>query len=105
MANVITGNPLILDTAADNIIAAGTKVMISKIKFFPTDKDQTCQIEDAAEVVKSKQTTTDIGTATNAILPEPESDFDPPLYCDGLSLGVLTAGSVHIYLARPLRGV
>jgi len=77
--------------------------LISKIKYFPAAAAETCQIEDGNEVVKWKATTTEVGTANNFVLPEPESNFEPPLLCDGLSLGVLTAGSVHIYLAQQIR--
>jgi len=101
MANVITGNPLILDTAADNIFAPGAKLWVSKIRWRPTNVSETCRVEDGNEVEKWTATTTDIGTANNAILPEPETSFDPPLLFDGLSLGTLTAGTCYIYLARP----
>lgn len=100
MANVVTGNPFILDTAADDVVAG--IVEITKIRWVgATAVDHTAQLEDAAERVIWAATTTDIGTATNVIVPEPESDFNPPLKVQGISVGALESGKLYVYHKSP----
>ena len=100
MANVITGNPLILDTAADNIYKPGITIHITNMYWVPSAIDQTCQVENGSELVIWEATTTEIGTAGTPIT-NPQIAFNPPYRCSGLSLGTLTAGgTLYIYLAH-----
>ena len=100
MVNVITGNPLILDTAADNLFAPGITLIITNIYWVPSAIDQTCLVEDGSEIVIWEATTTEIGTAGTPIT-NPQISFVSPFRCSGLSLGTLTAGgTVYIYLQK-----
>ena len=100
MSNILTGNPLILDTAADNLLVG--PIHITKIRWVgATAVDHAAQLEDAAERVVWEATQTDIGTGTNILSREPESTFVPPLLITGLSLGVLGSGKLYVYYADP----
>jgi len=100
MSNVVTANPLILDTVADDVVTGPLK--ITKIRWVaPTAVDHTAQLEDGAERVIWRATTTDIGTATNVIVPEADSNFIPPLQVTGLSVGVLGSGVLYVYHDSP----
>ena len=100
MSNVLTGNPLILDTVADNLLTG--PIHITKIRWVgATTVDHEAQLEDAAERVVWESLQTDIGTGTAILNRERESTFVPPLLVTGLSLGVLGSGVLYVYYADP----
>ena len=103
MANVTGTNPLVIDTAADNIFAPNTNVKISGFKWIPSAIDQVVLVEDGKERAVWGANTTEIGTVANAILPQPQQNFVPPITLQGLSVGTLTTGgTLYIYLAQPV---
>lgn len=103
MANVILGNPLILDTVADNIVVPGRNVLIMAIVWDgPTAVNHVVQLENGHEIVIWKKTLTDIVDPTNIFLPASQITFPLPLVSDGLSLGTLDSGTLYVYLARPI---
>lgn len=100
MSNVLTANPLILDTVADNLLTG--PIHITKIRWVgATTVDHAAQLEDAAERVVWEAAQTDIGTGNNILNREPESTFVPPLHVTGLSLGVLGSGKLYVYYDDP----
>ena len=102
MANDIAGNPLhILDAAAANIITG--LIRITKISWEPVAVDDTAEIKDGQGRTLYHKTLHDLGTATNAIMPEiADSDFVPPLVAYGLSVPTLTSGNhLMIYYDGP----
>lgn len=97
MANDITGMPLKLDTTGATSVVTKT-IRISKIRWVaPTTVDHAVILKDGAGRVVFHATLTDIGTATNVIAGEPESDFNPPLEVTGLTLDTLGSGTVYVY--------
>jgi len=100
MSNDVTNNPLILDTAADNVVTGPLR--ITKIIWDAGDTPaDVAQIEDGSERVIWKRTLQDVGTAANVYMPPLESDFVPPLLVTGLSVGVLDSGVVYVYHEGP----
>ena len=101
MVNVITGNPLILDTAADNLFAPGVTLHITNMFWnLATAVGNTLQVENGSEVVIWKVDHSNIGTADNVLVPTSQITFRPPLRVSGLSLGTIDAGILYIYLAK-----
>jgi len=92
MANVVTGNPFILDTATATIIPAGTGGMLSvyTIRWTSGSLADAIQLEDGANVVKWSAT----GTIANNV---DQTVFDPPLFFNGLRCSVLGSGKVYVY--------
>lgn len=99
MANVLTGNPFILDTAADNLILGNIKItkLIWDLSGSAAVIGDTCILENASEVVIWERTVGEIGTVTNDMVPIYESDFNPPFVSVGISLGALGDGKLYIY--------
>lgn len=101
MANDVTKNPLVLDTAADDILTGD--LWIQSIIWDANDgtADDVAQLEDGSERVIWKRTIKDVGTAAN--------QFIPPMPCDtfpggfkvkGLSLGQIDSGVLYVYYNR-----
>lgn len=99
MANAITGNPIILDTAAATVITS-TPFRVSTIKWTvdagATDND-TVVLKDKNGIVKYEEILTVI---TSGATQAPPITFDPPLLFDGLICDTLSGGKVYIYLAN-----
>lgn len=99
MANVITGNPIIIDTAAATVIVS-TPFLVSTIKWTvdagATDND-TCVLQDKLGVVKYEEILTVI---TSGMTQAPPITFNPPLLFNGLICPTLSGGKVYIYLAQ-----
>ena len=90
MANDITNNPLLLDTAAATSITAITFVA-TKIRWVgATTAGHTVSITNAGGTVKFA------GEATGANYSESEH-FDPPLIFEGLIMPTLASGKIYIY--------
>lgn len=101
MANDVTGNPLNLDTAANNIVTG--LVRITKIAWEPIAIDDQAVLKDGNGRIFYDKKIHQIGAANNTITPEvPDSDFVPPLLVKGISLTTLGTGNhVHIYYDGP----
>ena len=99
MANVITGNPIILDTAAATVVVS-TPFLVSCIKWTvddgATDND-TVVLKDKLGVVKYEEILTVI---TSGMTQAPPINFIPPLLFNGLICATLSGGKVYIYLAQ-----
>ena len=98
MANDVTGNPVILDTAST------TAVVISnffKIKAIVWDQGASgantdaCVIKDKHGAIKYSQT-----ILTGNLVPQ-SIEFAPPLDCDGLIMHTLGHGTVYVYWDGP----
>ena len=99
MANLLSQNPLIIDTAAATAIITQplrvTKIMWDAIGH-ATD-DHALTIKDKNGVIKYVRTLTSLGTVGELVSAQ-ESDFNPPLVVDGLIVSVLGGGLVYIYV-------
>lgn len=98
MSNVITGNPIICDTAAATVVTS-TPFRVSTIKWTvdagATDNDA-CVLKDKNGVVKYEEILT---VVTSGMTQAPPITFNPPLFFDGLICSTLDGGKVYIYLA------
>jgi len=90
--NVSQAGVLILDTAADNIVAAGIRVQIHKIRWQGgTTAAHVAEITDAGgSVVKWRE-------VANAANYSAVDYCDPPLVLNGLKLTTLSSGVLFIY--------
>jgi hypothetical protein len=94
MSNIITGNPIILDTAAATVIVS-TPFNVSGIVWDPgtsAANGDICLIKDKLGVVKYSQT-----LITGNLVPAP-CIFAEPVPFNGLILTTITHGTVYIYL-------
>ena len=102
MSNVVGTNPLVIDTAADNIVAPNINVKVSRFLWIPSAVDQVVLVEDGKERPVWGHNSNEVTTATDFI-PQPSESFVPPLLLQGLSVGTLTTGgTLYIYLAQPI---
>ena len=97
MSNSTAGNPWILDTAA-TITAAGTKVIVNKMLWFPAAADDDLIVHDGNANIKWKVRAT-------AGAPNHESfgaeRFDGPEEFDGFILNTIegdAGGTLYVYL-------
>jgi hypothetical protein len=99
MSNVITGNPIILDTAAATVVTS-TPFWVSTIKWTvdaaATDNDSVV-LKDKNGIVKYEEILT---VVTSGMTQAPPITFNPPLFFDGLICSTLDGGKVYIYLAK-----
>ncbi len=104
MANVIKAGQLgglgviVVDTAADNIVAAGNPVKISKIRW-----EGATTVADSATVMEAGGSTpfwegTVVGTPAGVVTDESDFYSDRPLILNGLKVGALTHGKLYIYV-------
>lgn len=96
MANDITNNPLVLDTAAATDII--TNLMhITAIKFTVdaggTDND-TCVLENKVGKVIYEEI---LNIVTSGVVQAPPMNFVPPLAVNGLRCTTLSGGKVYVY--------
>lgn len=96
MANDITNNPLVLDTAdAGDVIA--NLFRITAIKFTVdaggADND-TCVLTDKVGKVIYEEI---LNVATSGTLQAPPMNFIPPLKTNGLRCTALSGGKVYVY--------
>lgn len=93
IANVISSNPFILDTAADDIVAPGKPLFPKKAVWVRgTTAGHICLIEDGREVAKAELTLN--VTAAGGFV---QFDFPSGFKMDGLSLGTLSSGVLYLY--------
>ena len=100
MANVITGNPLSLDTAADNIFKIGITLHIIGMYWTPAAAADTLLVEDGSEVVIWAPDVVEDGTVTDQVVGNRSIMFGIPFRCSGLSLGTIGGGRLLIYLTH-----
>ena len=99
MANVITGNPIILDTAAATVVVS-TPFLVSAIKWTVDNggaDNDTCVLQDKKGVVKYEEI---LNIVTSGPVQAPPISFVPPVLFDGLICPTLSGGKVYIYLAQ-----
>lgn len=96
MANEITGNPLILDTAAATDVIANL-MLITAVKFTVdsggTDND-TCVLTDKNGKVIYEEI---LNIVTSGVVQAPPMNFVPPLPSNGLRCTTLSGGKVYVY--------
>ena len=96
MANDITNNPLVLDTAAATDVIANL-IRITAIKFTVdaagTDND-TCVLTDKVGKVIYEEI---LNVATSGVLQAPPMTFCEPLKSNGLRCTALSGGKVYVY--------
>lgn len=99
MANDLTCNPLVVDTAAATAILSG-HFKITNIRWVDTgndiaDADRATLKNSAGKIIwDALNTTVGVGTTTQ---PGGESTFFPPLGVAGLICSALTHGTLYIY--------
>lgn len=92
MSNIVTGNPLIIDTAAGTAVTSYV-FTATKIRWVgATTAGHTVTIQDKGGAVKFA------AAAATTNYDESES-FDPPLIFDGLIVPTLSSGTVYIYIS------
>ena len=95
MANDITANPVIVDTAGTSALTSKTFIA-TKIRWVgATTAGHQAIVQDSSSVVKFK------AEATGANYSESEH-FDPPLIFSGLIVPTLGSGTVYIYVASAI---
>jgi len=99
MANALQQNPIIVDTVSAAALLTHP-LRVTKIRWdavgHATD-DHVASIKDQRSVLKWKDTLTSLGTIGELVQPI-ESDFNPPLFMDGLLVDVLGGGVLYIYV-------
>jgi hypothetical protein len=100
MANNLTGNPVIVDTAAATPLLTGM-LNITKIRWWDSGADiaegDSAIVQDAAGAVVWSHRAGGIGTVAD-LVPPVESNFVPGHAIKGLLIPTLTHGTLHIYL-------
>ena len=91
---------LVIDTAADNIVAAGVPVKISQIRWVgsTTAADSATVMEAGGSVPSWESGPTTAGSL--GFTDESEFDSDNPMILNGLKVGALTHGKLYIYLCK-----
>ena len=100
MSNVLTGNPVVVDTAAATALLTG-KINITKIRWWDSGADiaegDSAVVQDRAGNVVWSHRAGGVGTV-GGFVPPVESDFVPSFNIQGLLVPTLTHGTLHIYL-------
>jgi len=96
MANDLTNNPLVLDTAAATAIVSNL-IHITALKWTVdaggADND-TCVLSDKNGKVLYEEI---LNVATNGTLQAPPINFVPPLKANGLIMTTLSGGKLYVY--------
>lgn len=95
MSNILTGNPLIIDTVSATVLT-NYLFTATKIRWVSGDAaSDTISVQDRHGAVKFA------AEATGANYSESEH-FDPPLLFDGLLVPTLSSGIIYIYVASSI---
>ena len=96
MANDLTNNPLVLDSAAATVIVSNL-IKITALKWTVdaggTDND-TCVLSDKNGKVVYEEI---LNVATSGLLQAPPINFNPPLKVNGLIMTTLSGGKLYVY--------
>lgn len=96
MANNVTSNPLIIDSTGTLVVTG--QMNVQKIRWVSPVANKTITLKDRKGAVKFQYVTGAGATPTEPVV-VPDSDFNPPLPMDGLTVeDISSAGTVHIYL-------
>ena len=98
MANQISGNPLVLDTAATTVVVAN-QFRVSAIKWTVDNggaDNDTVVLQDKNGVVKYEEI---LNIVTSGPVQAPPISFPVPVVFDGLICPTLSGGKVYVYLA------
>lgn len=96
MANDITTNPLVLDTAAATAIVSNL-IKITALKWTVDNAgadNDTCVLSDKNGKVVYEEI---LNVATNGTLQAPPMNFAPPLKVNGLIMTTLSGGKLYVY--------
>lgn len=102
MANDLTSNPFILDTAAGTdllVPTAGARIQVSKFRWVVGTggvAGDSISVTDSAG--KEKWASFHTVTAATTSEEDSESDFFPPLEMKGLKLPTMARGKLYVYL-------
>ena len=95
MANVTSGNPLIIDTLTATAIMASTeKFKLLAAVWTSGSLANVCSVQDAAGIVKWEVT----GSVASACIQTSFTDCD--LVFNGLKVPTLDTGKVYLYIKR-----
>lgn len=91
MSNVITGDPLILDTAATTVVVSNL-IHVTKVLWAGSDiaAADTAILQDKLGIVKVELGA--VGADEHR-----QADFNPPLPCNGLIMATLGHGKLYVY--------
>jgi hypothetical protein len=94
MANDLTGNPLVVDTAA--VLTTDPK-RLQKMRWHPNDANNDCVVQhaDGSALWPIRSITT---SANNESAGIEEIDFNPAFPARGIKVASLTGGKLYIYL-------
>jgi len=95
MANVTTGNPLLIDTSTATAILTTDRFELLGVRCVSGTTANICTVQDAAGVTKWES----IGNAANFI-DESQFDTDLCLNFNGLKVPTLDSGKVYLYIKR-----
>jgi hypothetical protein len=96
MSNVITGNPIIVDTAAATVIVANS-FLVQALWWdngAPANSD-TITVKDKNGVVKWNLVLVTVSLAMPTLI-----EFSVPVLFDGLIVSAMTRGKLYVYLAK-----
>lgn len=94
MANNVTGNPFIIDTATDAALT-NDHLHVFSIMWVSASNDSACSVQDENGNVKFASH----GGSATSIIQSP--DFGPEgLFFNGMKVPTLGAGKLYIYLKR-----
>lgn len=99
MANDLTSNPLVVDTAAATAVIS-SYINITKIRWYDSGADiaegDQAIVQNAAGKAVWAHRMGGVGTVAD-LVPPVSDDFNPPLPQKGLIVPTLTHGTLHIY--------
>jgi hypothetical protein len=99
MANALTWNPIKVDTAAATALLT-SRLHITKIRWVDSGGDiaegDQAIVKDKAGNPVWEHRAGGVGTVAD-LVPNVESDFNPPLVVTGLIVSTLTHGTLYIY--------
>ena len=93
MANVIAGNPYVLDTVTDSVSPALAFHEVYAVRWTSGSLADAISLQDAAGDVKWSAT----GTIANNV---DQTSFNPPLMMNGIKIPTLGSGKVYVYAKR-----
>lgn len=95
MSNIITGNPLVIDTASGSVITSRT-FTVSKIRWV----SKSASAADDVDIQNGAGTSKWVSVASGANYVE-ETHFDPDarIRLEGLTVPTLDSGTLYIYVA------
>ena len=96
MANVTTGNPLIIDTLTSTaILATSERFQLLAVRWVSGSTADVCSVQDGAGTVRWEAVGNAANFMTDTVFPD-----EMPLNFNGLKVPTLGSGKVYLYIKR-----